>query len=458
MAKKMWGGRFSKSMDPEVMAFTSSCEVDKKLAKYDIIGSIAHAKMLAKCKLISNKEKESLLRGLNSILNAVKKGTFKPDAKSEDIHSAVYAALQEKSGKAADKLHIARSRNDQVSLDLRMYLKDEIKELLSLLNSVQKSLLMLSKKNTSVAMPGYTHLKHAQIIILAHWALAYIEMLERDKERLHDALKRVDVLPLGSCALCGTSLAIDRKYVAGLLGFASVCENSIDSVSDRDFVIEVLSNLAIIAMHLSRFSEDVILYGSDEYGFFEVDESFCTGSSIMPQKKNLDVLELVRARTSTLFGNLMASLTMMKGLPLSYNRDMQLDKEVLFESVEVAKAALSILTGLIVGIKVNKDKISKQFEDEFLYATDIAELLIKDGMSQVQAHKTVGEMVAYCVQKQKKISQLEEYELKKFSLDNSVKKVLDPLKSADAKKSYGGTSKQNVKRQIIVWERKLKNA
>jgi len=458
MTKKLWGARFKKSLNPEVMEFTSSINVDKKLARYDIIGSIAHAKMLAKCKLISNKEKESLLKGLNALLNSVKKGTFKTEGKYEDIHTAVYIALEEKVGKAADKLHIARSRNDQVSLDLRLYLKDEIAELVSLLKGAQRSLLSFSKKNVNVAIPGYTHLKHAQIIVLAQWALAYVEMLQRDKERLGDVLKRVDVLPLGACALCGTSLSIDRKYAAKLLDFSKVSENSVDSVSDRDFVIETLADIAVIAMHLSRFSEDVIVYGSDEFGFFDVEDAFCTGSSIMPQKKNLDVLELVRGKTAISFGNLMASLTMMKGLPLSYNRDMQLDKEVLFSSLEAAKGSLSILTKLIAGIGVNKDRISKQLEDEFLYATDLAEVLIKKGISQTQAHQTIGALVMHCIQKNKKISELDKTTLKEFSLDGDIKKLLEPLKSVDAKSSYGATSRKNVKRQIIVWERALKNA
>lgn len=458
MTKKLWGGRFKKNLNPEVLEFTSSINIDKKLARYDIIGSIAHAKMLAKCKLISNKEKELFLKGLNAVLNSVKKGTFKTEAKCEDIHTVVYIALQEKVGKTADKLHIARSRNDQVSLDLRLYLKDEIAELVSLLKGVQRSLLSFSKKNVNVAIPGYTHLKHAQIIVLAQWALAYVEMLQRDKERLNDVLKRVDVLPLGACALCGTSLPIDRKYVAKLLDFSKVSENSVDSVSDRDFVIETLAGIAVIAMHLSRFSEDVIVYGSDEFGFFDVEDAFCTGSSIMPQKKNLDVLELVRGKAAISFGNLMASLTMMKGLPLSYNRDMQLDKEVLFSSIESAKGSLSVLIKLIAGIGVNKDKISKQLEDEFLYATDLAEVLIKRGISQSQAHQTIGALVMHCIQKNKKISELDKAELKEFSLDDDIKKILDPLKSVDAKSSYGATSRKNVKRQIIVWERALKNA
>jgi len=458
MAKKLWGGRFKKGMNPKMEAFSSSIDVDKTLALYDCVGSIAHAKMLGKCGLIKAKEKASLLKGLNSILSSIKKGTFKPDPKSEDIHSAVFTALQEKAPKAAEKLHIARSRNDQVSLDVRMYLKDEIKELVSLINSVQKSILSFSKKNANLAFPGYTHTKHAEIIALAHWAFAYMEMLQRDKERLKEALKRVDVLPLGSCAGFGTTLPIDRKYTAKLLGFAAISENSIDSVSDRDFIIEVLSSLSIMAMHTSRFSEDVILYGSDEFGFFEVDDAFCTGSSIMPQKKNLDSLELIRGRSSTLYGNLVASLTMMKGLPLSYNRDMQLDKEVLFKSVEVSKSILSIMAELIKGITVDKDKVSEQLLDEFLYATDLAELLIKEGVSQSEAHEMIGRLVIFCIKNDKKIRELDSYELKKFSLDESIKKMLNPLKSVDAKNSYGGTSRKNIKRQIIVWERKLKNA
>jgi len=458
MTKKLWGGRFSKDLHPEAMEFTSSLNVDEKLAEYDVIGSIAHAKMLAKCKIISNKDKDSLVKALNTILNSIKRGAFKPSSNSEDIHTAIYEALQKKAGKAADKLHTARSRNDQVSLDVRLYLKDEIKALIALLASAQKSLLNFSKKNVNVAVPGYTHMKHAQVIILAHWALAYIEMLQRDKERLHDGLKRIDVLPLGACAFCGTSLPIDRKHVAKLLGFLNVSENSIDSVSDRDFVIEVISALAILAMHLSRFAEDAIFYGSDESGFLDVDEAFCTGSSIMPHKKNLDTLELIRARSATIYGNLMASLTMMKALPTSYNRDMQLDKEMLIGSVEMVKKSLSLAAKLISGIKVNREKIAKQLEDEFLYATDLAEALIEKGFSQSEAHQTIGKLVTYCVDKQKKISGLDNDELKKFSLDEGIKKLLDPLTSADAKSSFGATSRKNVKRQIIVWERKLKDA
>lgn len=445
-------------MDPEAMKFTSSIGVDVKLAEYDIRGSIAHARMLEKSKLITEKDKGSLLKGLNGILDSIKKGTFKPDPGSEDIHSAIYALLQEKVGKAADKLHTARSRNDQVSLDLRLYLKDEISNLVSLIEGAQKAFLSFTKKSGYSAIPGYTHLKHAQVILLGQWALVYVEMLERDKQRLSETLKRIDVLPLGSCALCGTSLKIDRKYVAKLLGFSSVSENSLDSVSDRDFVIETVSALAIASMHLSRLAEDVIIYGSDEFGFFEVDEAFCTGSSIMPQKKNLDVLELIRGRAATVLGHLTALLAMMKGLPLSYNRDMQLDKEPLFSSIEKMKMAFSLVARLIVKLQVNEDRISRQLDDEFLYATDLAELLIKKGLSQVEAHRTIGELILYCTKFKKKISELDEVELKKFSLDKGIKKLFDPLASADAKDSFGGTSKNNIRRQILVWERKFKDA
>jgi len=394
MSNKLWGARFNKKTDPLVEKFTSSICVDIALAEYDIIGSIAHAKMLGKCKIIPKKDAEKIVKGLNVILKGFYSCKIKVDPSVEDVHTLVQDLLQKKIGDAAKKVHTARSRNDQVSLDTRMFARDFLCALGGSINNLQDSLSEFVTKNKQVkTLPGYTHMQHAQPINLSDYIGAYKAMLERDTDRLKDIYKRVNVLPLGSCALAGTSLPIDRRFVAKELGFSSVMLNTVDAVSDRDFIIEILSACAILGMHLSRLSEDLIIWSSSEFNFIDIDEAFCTGSSIMPQKKNPDVLELIRGSAGRLYGNLMSVLVMMKGLPLSYNRDMQLDKEPLFDSLKTVNDGLLVLAKLIKASKLNKESIDKQLKDPGLYATKMAEDLVRRGVAFKDAHRIIGEKI-----------------------------------------------------------------
>ncbi len=404
--QKLWGGRFAKSMDPKAFEFSSSLAVDQKLARYDIEGSIAHVKMLAKTQIIARDEADRILKGLKGILTSVTSGRFKPDPKYEDIHTNVQALLEKRVGKVAQKLHTARSRNDQIALDTRMYVREGARFIVSSIVKAQKSILGLGKRYSQVIIPGYTHLQPGQPVLLAHHLLAYVEMLERDKGRFVQASQRADELPLGAGALAGTTLPIDRGYVAKLLNFSKVSANSIDAVSARDFVIETLSCLAILAMHLSRLCEDLILWSTEEFGFIVIDESFCTGSSLMPQKKNPDILELIRGKTGKAYGNLVSVLVAMKSLPLTYNRDMQEDKEPLFNSLEQMASSLEVLASLFKGIKVNLPRVREAAADELMIATDLAEYLIKKKVASTQAQQIVGEIVKHCIDKKKKLSEL----------------------------------------------------
>ena len=455
---KLWGGRFKKKTDPLVEEFTKSIHYDYKLAKYDVLGSIAHARMLGKAKIIPSKDSAKIVQGLASILSRIEKGAFVFDKKVEDIHTNIQNVLEKKIGKVAEKLHTVRSRNDQVVTDLRMYAKAEIKNLEAEINNLQKSLVGFAKKNAKVVIPGFTHLQHAQAVSLAHHCLAYVEMLERDKERLNDAYKRCDVLPLGSAALSGTSLPIDRNYTAKLLGFSKICANSIDAVSDRDFVLEVLADLSILSMHISRMAEDFILWASPEFSLLELDEAFSTGSSLMPQKKNPDVLELARANSGAVYGNLVSLLATMKGLPLSYNRDMQLDKLPLFNSFESLILCLRVLCGLIKSAGVNRSQALILSSDELLCATDLVEYLVKKGIAFKEAHNIVGRLVTFALEKKVFLSEVPFGQWKKISshFKKDVYELLNTGTSVAAKKSFGGTSPQGVKRQIGRWERKLK--
>lgn len=458
MAEKMWGGRFNKKIDKDAEEFLSSLKYDKQLAEYDCQAGIAHANMLAKAGLITAEEKKSLVKGLNSVLSDAKKGKIEFDDECEDIHTSIQQALKDKIGQAADKLHIARSRNDLVSTETRMYCKVEINNIVTLLKNLQKAVVHAAKKHINVVMPGYTHLKHAQAVLFSHYILAYAEMIERDKGRLASAFSRLDSSPLGVGAICGTSLPMDRTALLNDLGFSRMMQNSIDAVSDRDFVVEILSHLAIVAMHLSRLGEDFILFSSDEFNFLDIDEEFCTGSSMMPHKKNPDVLELIRGESAEVYGNLVSALVMMKGLPLSYNKDMQLDKKFLFNSIGLVKKELPILERLIKTIKINEEAVAKQLGDEFLYATDLAEFLMKKGLSHSAAHQAVGRLVSHCIEKKKKISEIKIDELRTFSkkFDPVVYKMLDGKCSVRFKYSAGGTSPSNVARAIKGWEKKLK--
>jgi len=457
MAKKLWGSRFPKKTSALSDKFTSSISFDKRLAKYDILGSIAHAKMLGKQRIIPLKDSSLIVKGLNSILKDVASGKFKFDPYAEDIHSNIQEALIRRIGQAAHRLHTARSRNDQIALDIRMYMKDEMKELLDLITLLQKSILRFAKNNAKVIIPGYTHLQVAQCVLLAHHLLAYIESLERDKERIIDAAKRIGLMPLGACAFSGTGLPIDRVYVKDQLGFKGLTKNSIDSVSDRDFIIEILADLSIISVHLSRIAEDLILWSTREFNFIDIDFSFCTGSSIMPHKKNPDVLELIRGSVGKIQGDLSSVLILMKGLPLSYNRDLQLDKPPLFDAIDTIKNILEIFTELFQNIVIEKEAIVAKLRDESLFSMDIVEYLIKKGVSYREAHDIVGRIVRDCLDKGKEISALSLAELKKYSqkLDLGVKGILNATASVNLKTSYGGTNPKLVARQLKSWTARL---
>ncbi|MDD3032129.1 MAG: argininosuccinate lyase [Candidatus Caldatribacteriota bacterium] len=445
--KKLWGGRFKKDISDTMLDFVSSISFDKKLVKYDIQGSIAHAKMLKKCKIIADNEANQIIRGLNIILNEVNTGELTVDDQAEDIHTWVENQLMKKIGNIAGKLHTARSRNDQVALDERMYLKEEIIVIKQNLKSLQEALLIAAQNYLGVIMPGFTHMQHAQPILFSHHLLAYFFKFNRDRERLIDLFKRVDVLPLGSAALGGTSYPIDRHFVAKELDFNVVSPNSLDGVSDRDFIIEFLSDASMIMMHLSRFSEEIILWSSQEFDFIELDDSFCTGSSIMPQKKNPDAAELIRGKTGRIYGHLITLLTLMKSLPLAYNHDMQEDKEPLFDSVDILKKSILIMTGMISTMQVKSDNMKKSISGDFSNATELADYLVKKGLPFRDAHRVVGEIVLYCIDKKKSIEQLNLEELHGFqsTFQKDVLTILSPEDVVNSKISYGGTSIQAVK-------------
>jgi len=449
--EKLWGGRFRKEIDKRMQAFVSSIYFDKKLIKYDILGSIAHAKMLGKCKIITRDEADKIIKGLKDILRQIKDGSLTVDNQAEDIHTWVENSLRVKIGEIAGKLHTARSRNDQVALDERMYLRDEIKTIQQNLLALQEALLFLARKCSGMIMPGYTHLQHAQPILFSHYLLAYFFKFNRDRERLEDLYKRVDILPLGSAAMAGTSYPIDRQYLAKELNFSEISQNSLDAVSDRDFIIEFLSDSAMTMLHLSRLSEEIILWSSQEFDFIELDDSFCTGSSIMPQKKNPDAAELIRGKSGRVYGHLMTLLTVMKALPLAYNHDMQEDKEPLFDSVEVLKNSLIIMSGMVRTLQVKSENMRHSLKGDFSNATEVADYLVKKGLAFREAHQVVGEIVLYCTDKKKVIEELSLKEFQNFQhlFEKDVLNILSPEDVVDTKNSEGGTSAVNVKKAIM---------
>ncbi len=448
--KKPWGGRFSEKTEGAVESFTSSLSADIRLWRYDIQGSIAHVKMLGRQKIISPKDARSIIKGLNEIRAEIQDGKFQFHDSLEDVHMNIEHALIEKTGPAGGKLHTARSRNDQVALDLRLYLRDEITGILRLIAGLQGVIADLAEKYIDIIMPGYTHMQRAQPVLLSHHLLAYYEMFERDRERFEDCLKRVNVMPLGSAALAGTTLPVDRNYVAGLLKFPAVSENSIDAVSDRDFALEFISASGILMIHLSRLSEEIIIWNSDEFGFVELPDAFTTGSSIMPQKKNPDVLELIRGRSGRVCGHLMAMLTVMKGLPLAYNRDMQEDKEPVFDTVDTVKSCLDMLAMMMPRIRFKKKEMEGAAGAGFLTATDIAEYLVKKGMPFRDAHGVTGRIVKYCLDKNRTLHTIEPEELRSFSelISKDIAEHITVETSVGAKKSYGGTSRDLVLARI----------
>lgn len=454
---KLWGGRFSKKSDPLADQFSFSLSYDKRLAKYDIEGSIAHATMLGKCKIIPAKDAQKIVHGLKKIQSQIAANKFKFNAEEEDIHTNIQNALKKLIGAEADKLHTARSRNDQVVLDVRMYCKEEIDQIVKKLTALQKTVLSFAVAHKDVIIPAYTHLQAAQVVLLAHHMLAYVEMLERDKTRLTNIKTRVDVMPLGSCALSGTTLPIDRAFVAKQLKFSAISQNSIDAVSDRDFIVEILSALSIVAMHLSRISEDLILWVTHEFNFIEIDMAFCTGSSIMPHKKNPDTLELIRGTTGKIYGNLFAALNLMKALPLTYNRDMQLDKPPLFDSVDTVEQMVDLLAKIFATLKVKKDVALKAIVNESFFTVDLMEYLIKKGVSYRDAHDVIGKMVKDGPDKGIKLSTLSLVQLKKYSdaFSSDINGILCASASVKAKKSLGSTNPAFVNKQLLTWKKKL---
>jgi argininosuccinate lyase len=458
MRKKLWSGRFDKQMAPEVERFSASVGFDRRLFEYDIMGSLAHVEMLARAGLISKTELQRICSGLKRVREDLRKGAFRPGPGDEDIHMAVESRLKKLIGPVADKLHTGRSRNDQIALDLRLYLRDEIGAIVSCIRRLQKALVSVAWRNKDVVIPGLTHLQHAQPVLAAHHLLAYVEMLDRDAGRLLDCLVRVNTMPLGAGALAGSSLPIDREYVAKRLGFRALCGNSMDAVSDRDFAIEFLAAGAVIGVHLSRMAEEIVLWASREFSFIEIDLSYCSGSSLMPQKANPDVAELVRAKSGRLFGALMSLLTVMKGLPLAYNRDLQEDKEPVFDAVETLKGCLSIMAGLWGRIEFRGVAIGRSIDGDFSQAADLAEYLVTKGCAFRKAHHIVGKLVADCIRHKKTLDALTVTELRKHSrlFDKGAVRLLRHSECVGRKKSKGSTSHREVLRALKMWKKKLR--
>lgn len=455
---KLWGGRFSEeNISPEVLKFTSGLCVDKELAEYDCLSSIVQVEMLTKCGYICSEEKTKLVNVLNELLVEIKENRLKL-AECEDIHSLVQDYVEECLPLLSAKLHTGRSRNEQVVNDVRLYCKDKISCIVSLISDLQKKLVLKAETMLDVIIPGYTHLNRAQPVLFSHLLMGYVEMLERDAERLKDAFSRLDVSVMGSGALAGSALEVDRKFVAKKMGFGKISANSIDAVSDRDFIVEFVSGLSLVAVHLSRMSEDFILYTTREFGFLEIGDEYCTGSSLMPQKKNPDVLELIRGKSSLVIAALNGLFVLLKGLPHSYNRDLQEDKKPLFESVKTVSAELEIFSGIVDSIEVKKETALKMLEDEFIYATDIAEYLVNKRVSFKDAHRVVGEIVKHCADAGINISDLSITDLKKFSekFDENVYSLLNAEVSVEKKKTPGSTNPSFVKKEIMRWKKKFK--
>ncbi len=438
-------GRFHKAADKQAAEYTASIPFDWRLYPYDIAGSIAHARMLAKQGIISKKEAEVISSGLASIREEIEQGKFQFKSELEDIHMNIEARLIEKVGETGGKLHTARSRNDQVALDLRLFTKEAISDTLLRLKGFQRALINLAEANKDVIMPGYTHLQRAQPVLLAHHLLAYFEMLQRDIDRFNDCLKRTDVMPLGSGAIAGVAYDIDREFLARELGFGQISRNSMDAVSDRDFIVEYEAAASICMMHLSRLAEEIILWSSTEFDFIELDDAYATGSSIMPQKKNPDVAELVRGKTGRVYGNLMALLTTMKALPLSYNRDMQEDKEGFFDCVDTLLSSLEVLAGMLSTLRVKAENTRQAAEQGYILATDLADYLVKKGEAFRTAHDIVGKLVSYATEKGKSFSELKLTEYKGFSpLFGDDVYSITVESSLAARDNIGGTAPERV--------------
>jgi argininosuccinate lyase len=448
--KKPWGGRFSEQTDALVEAFSESVSFDQRLYAHDIMGSIAHARMLASVGVLSNEELESIIGGLEDIRVDIERGDFCWSSELEDVHMNIEARLTDRIGEAGKKLHTGRSRNDQVATDIRLYLRDVIDECISLLRDARGALINLADVHADTIMPGFTHMQSAQPVTFGHHLLAWQEMLRRDTGRMHDCRKRVNVMPLGSAALAGTSYPIDRQMTADLLGFEAISENSLDAVSDRDFAIEFLSACALIMTHLSRMSEELVLWSSQQFDFIELPDSYCTGSSIMPQKKNPDIPELVRGKTGRTTGNLITLLTIMKSQPLAYNRDNQEDKQPLFDSVDTVTASLRLFAGLVPLIKANTENMRQAAIRGYSTATDLADYLVRKGVAFRDAHEIVGKSVAYGIEHGKDLAECSLEELQAFSkfIETDVFNVLTLEGSVTARNHTGGTSPEQVRAAI----------
>ena len=447
---KLWGGRFTSGTAPSVEAFTASIDVDARLYRHDIRGSIAHAKMLAKQHIIPASDAKKIVRGLQAVELEIDSGKFKFSQTDEDIHMNIERRLTEIIGPAGGKLHTARSRNDQIALDMRLYLRDEVKSIIGGVQALQRELGRSAKKNLDVIMPGYTHLQRAQPVLFSHHLLAYVDMFERDRQRFSDSLARINVLPLGSGALAGTTFPIDRVYVAKLLDFPRVSKNSIDAVSDRDFLLEFLAAASILFVHLSRLADELVLWSTQEFGFVELPDAYCTGSSMMPQKKNPDVPELIRGKTGRVFGHLHSLLTIMKGLPLAYNRDLQEDKVPLFDSVDTVQASVKIMSEVIAGMKIRRERMLAAAQDGYMNATDLADYLAARGVTFRAAHEIAGKVVQYCVVQKKRIDELSLTEFKRFSgkFEKNIYQYLSAEAVVGRRRALGGTAQRNVVRRL----------
>ena len=463
MAKKekeinpLWGGRFKSGTDDLAQSFSASIDIDKRLFEVDIQGSIAYAEILNVANLINSSELKKIKKGLNKILDEIKRDKFDWDSSLEDIHMNIEAKLVKIAGTAAKKIHTGRSRNDQVATDLRLFLKNQIDEILNLTILLQKSLLKKADENTDTLMPGLTHLQIAQPVTFGHHLMAWFEMLSRDYSRLEDAKKRMDVMPLGSAALSGTRFNIDRKFLAKKLGFGEISRNSMDAVSDRDFVLELASSLSIVGIHLSRICEEIIIWSSSQYSYIYLSDEVCTGSSIMPQKKNPDMAELIRGGASKTIANLMGLLSLMKNLPLTYNRDLQDDKEYIFSSIDFTKDSLKLLSLIIDGMQPNIEQMKSDCFTGQITATDLADYLVEKGIAFRKAHEIVGKIVAHAEKKKVQIFELEISELRKFSkiINEDVANYLDPQKTILSRKQVGGTAPSQVKKEIKTAKKEL---
>ncbi len=454
---KMWAGRFSKEVDETVNAFNSSIAFDGRMYKHDIQGSIAHATMLGDCGIITKEDSLTIIKGLKGILADIESGTLEFDMTAEDIHMFIEAELTNRLGDVGKRLHTSRSRNDQVAVDIRLYLRDEIEEIYSLVKELAVAIYNLAKEHTETVMPGYTHLQRAQPITFAHHLLAYVQMLVRDLDRLNDTAKRMNYCPLGSGALAGTTYKINRKQTAELLGFTAPMANSLDGVSDRDFCVELNCALSLIMTHLSRFSEEIIMWCSWEFKFIELDDAYATGSSIMPQKKNPDITELIRGKTGRVNGDLITLLTMLKGLPLAYNKDMQEDKEAIFDAIDNVKLCVKTFTPMLTTMRVNKENMRNAAAKGFINATDCADYLVKKGMPFRDAYKITGTLVAECISKELTLETLplESYQKMTDLFTEDVYEAISLETCVKERKSEGGPAPDAVKIQLEIAKEQL---